>query len=113
MMTNIGVEVPNGCLSGYFGALIGKIYKILPMREDGAEFLQQYVDRKIREMLSYRRLIASAGEDPDFMALLLLMYAVSDPNNSIDSVKHDVFEAINLCKVLQHRYSEKGVSPDD
>lgn len=113
MMTNIGAEVPNGCVSGYFEALVGKIYKILPMREDGAEFLQQYVDRKIREMLAFRRLSATVGNDPDFMALLLLMYAVADPNNSIDSVRHDAFEAINLCKVLQHRYDEEEVSPGD
>jgi len=112
MMTSIGCNIPDQCVSNYLDALVGKIYKILPMKEDNAEFLQSYIERKIREMLAFQKFISIIGEDPDFLCLLLILYSLADQGAGIESVKHDVFEAIRLCKALSRKYRCEEVLHD-
>lgn len=112
MMTTIGIAIPDQSVSNYLDALVGKIYKILPMRESNAAHLQQYIEWKLREMLAFKAFICVVGEDPDFLTLILLLYSVASQDSTIDTVRHDVFEAIRLCKALSVRYRSQEVMDD-
>lgn len=103
MTTALNTTIPDQCVINYLDALVGKIYKILPMKEDGAEFLPQYIEWRIREMTSFRDFVRVVGEDADFLSLLLIMHSLSE-QEELSSVRHDVFEAISLCKKLRKKY---------
>ena len=112
MMTVLGVSLPNQSVSNYLDALVGKIYKILPMKESNSAHLQQYIEWKLREMLAFKSFVGIVGEDPDFLTLLLLLYSVASQDSTTDTVRHDVFEAIRLCKTLSARYRSQEVMDD-
>lgn len=109
MTTTMNLPIPDQCVTNYLDALVGKIYKILPMKESGAEFLPQYIDWKIREMLAFQEFIDVVGEDADFLSLLLIMRAIAREDSTMVSVRHDVFEAIRICKTLSRRYKKQEV----
>lgn len=111
MMTALNTMIPDRCVINYLDALVGKIYKILPMKEDGAEFLPQYIEWRIREMTSFRDFVNVVGEDADFLSLILIMRSIST-QESVTSVRHDVFEAISLCKKLRQKYGEQEGNAD-
>lgn len=111
MTTALNTTIPDQCVINYLDALVGKIYKILPMKEDGAEFLPQYIEWRIREMTAFRELICVVGEDADFLSLILILYSLQ-AQEDIVSVRHDVFEAIRLCKKLRQKYGEQEGTAD-
>ena len=101
MMTALNMPIPDKCVTHYLDSLVGKIYKILPMKENNTAFLQQYVEWKIREMLAFRDFVRAVGDDPDFVYLIVIMYALANQEQPVESVRHDVFEAIRICKRLK------------
>ena len=118
MMTALNMPIPDKCVTRYLDSLVGKIYKILPMKENNTAFLQQYVEWKIREMLAFRDFVRAVGDDPDFVRgnaveifwnamstklknLIVIMYALANQEQPVESVRHDVFEAIRICKRLK------------
>lgn len=111
MTTALNTAIPDQCVTNYLDALVGKIYKILPMKEDGAEFLPQYIDWRIREMTSFRDFVQVVGEDADFLSLILIMNSISTQED-VSSVRHDVFEAISLCKKLRRKYGRQEGEAD-
>lgn len=110
MMTVLSIDVPNQGVANYLDSLVGKIYKVLPMKESNAAYLQQYIEWKLREILSFQKFITVVGSDPEFMELILIMYSIADAGNTVEIVRHDVFEAIRLCKVLSARYRTEEVA---
>lgn len=108
--TAYGVPLSERLLEKYFRNLVNQIYKILPMREDGAESLGKYIWRLEAELIGNQSLAAELREDAYYGSLLGILHYLSENGESCTTaqVKQLVFEGINLCGKLQERYAKVG-----
>lgn len=95
-------------LYAYLGRLIGRVYKILPMCEDGSQTLDVYLQSLLRELLGCEQLAESLKEDGRFVSFLSILQLLCNSHGDIRLVRSDVFHAISLLKQLQEKYA--GVS---
>lgn len=89
-------------LSQYFERLIGRMYKILPLKEAQECTLSIYLNDLLNEMLGVE-LITSLEDQPYYVSLLGIVSYLSDNIDECptEKVRRDVFHAINLCKKLE------------
>lgn len=106
MMTKYGDYISRDMLNSKSEELIGRFFKILPLREHNSDTVTQYISGLLREMLGMEQLIEEWHNDGQYLSLLgILQYHVDHPETSIDTVRSDIFRAINLIKRLQQKYA--------
>lgn len=97
-------------IENYFRSLVNRVYKILPMREDGTESLGKYLWRLEAELIGSEGLSSDVREDAYYGSLLnVVHYLVGHWQEcSVDQVRQLVFDGISLCVKLRERYAEGG-----
>lgn len=110
MNTSTGLGIPNKVVSNYISSLVGRFYKILPIKESGVDSLALYIQSFQRELIGCKRLITEIDNDESFLVLLSILQYLSDNDCSLSIVKAEVFKAINVCKKLQRKYCVEVVS---
>ena len=86
----------------YFYSLVGKIFKILPMREDGdTDDYRAYVDALWAEMSGALKLFPDLWEQPKYIAVLNIIGFLSMNEVSVAKCKREVFQAISLIQQIQ------------
>lgn len=106
MMTVIGVELSNALFEKYLEKLIGRFYKILPLRESGETTLKQYILSLQREMVGCRGFIDALKNDDRYLSLLSMLQYMIDNDIDVKTTKSDVFRAISILKQLQQKYAQ-------
>lgn len=109
MMTNKNIELSNAVIKKYLGLMIGRFYKILPIKEDGEPSLIKYMESFQREMLGCKSLVAALNNDGEYLTLLSILQYLIDNDCSTEIVRSEVFKAIRVCEKLQERYAPEGV----
>lgn len=93
-------NLPEEAFQRYFKALIGRIFKVLPMTEEGSETLKEYLENLSTEMIGcyelYRRLI----DEPDFMSVISNMQYLSQGNCDVAETRKKVFNSISIIESL-------------
>jgi len=102
MMTKYG-DIPNNTVVVSLERLVGKVYKILPMREENCDTLDEYIENLLRELVSQRRLIDNLKHQSDLLSLISTLESVKD--NSINDEKFqefrsDVLKSLNIIKKM-------------
>lgn len=97
--------LPNKLLSLYFDRMIGKLFKILPMKEGDEDTLPNYMSDLLDEMIGLETL-ELLSDQPYYVSIVA---TVSYLNGHIDAcssakVKSRVFKAIGLCRRLRDLY---------
>lgn len=88
----------------YLNALVGRIFKILPMYEKN-ENVQAYAAGIIDELIGFGGLIDAIDSDPKFISLLALLKFVSENSTSDGAaIRATVFKSITLCNKLRADY---------
>lgn len=107
LKTRFYCEIPRETLAQYFNALIGKVFKILPLAEDNRDSAKTYLDGLHRELKGLRKLFWVINKDPGFVSLLSIVtwltYHVADEECTNDIIKKEVFDAIAICQDLKDR----------
>lgn len=102
-----GTELDGRALWKYFDALVNLIFKILPMRENGEETLDVYMDSLLCELIGFKELFNAIGKDAGYLTILsILRYLKKRPDCPLYVVKREVFRAIRVCEILRERYGE-------
>ena len=97
-------------LHNYFDSLVNRFFKILPMREQGEEFLDVYMQSFRNELIGCDSLLADVGIDANIITLAsILQFLIDNPDEPVGNVKREVFRAISICNKLKEKYSYKGV----
>lgn len=88
--------------STYFYSLVGKIFKILPLREAGdtTEF-RAYVDGLWMEMSGALRLFPELWDNSKYVSALNIVGYLSMNEVDVAKCKREVFQAINLIQQIQ------------
>lgn len=96
METKYGV-LDSKQIDGYLSKLIGRIFKIIPMSEEGCETLDSYIDSLVREMIGNSQIFL--GDE-----LLSICGTLKGLNfNSHKQLKSDIFKAIDLIDKAKER----------
>ncbi len=92
-------------LENYLNSLIGKLYKILPIRENSPETFPTYARGLRDELAGFRGLADSVCHDPALVSMIsLLQNFVDSPECPVVDVKREVFGMISSCKKMIDRY---------
>lgn len=89
----------------YFDHMVGRLYKILPLKESAEETLPEYLDGLYTELAGIER-VTSLSRQPYYVSIVGIVSFLAGNISTCDikKVKRDVFRAINLCKKLERIY---------
>ncbi len=107
--TRTGTEVSSEVVACYFGSLINKFFKILPIREQQCETLDIYIDSLQGEIVGGKSFIPEFETNEAYLTLLFILEFLLREHPDVKVVKREVFRAIGICNKLKDTY-EKGVS---
>ena len=96
-------------MSNYLRSLVNRLFKILPIREQGDDSLTIYVRSLQMELLGSKELIKDFQNDATFLTILsILQYLIDNPNCSVKTVRREVFHTISLCNKLKATYLDNS-----
>lgn len=97
--------IPNELMLRYLERTVGRLYKILPMKEANEETIHKYLDGLLSELIGIE-LLEQFTEQPYYVSILGVVSYLSEHIDSCSNkkVKREVFRAIDLCKKLQDFY---------
>lgn len=107
-MTSFEETLSNHMVAKYFSSLIGRFYKILPMKENEEATLHKYMLSLQREMIGCKSLILAINEDELYLRLLGILQYMIENDCGADVVKTEIFRAIGICKLLKEKYCAWG-----
>lgn len=101
-------ELSNRSLENYFNFLVGKVYKILPLKEQECKTLNNYLESLKVELIGNSELLFILKDEPQFVSLLnIIQYFIS---NKFDNrtCKREVFRAIRIIESINNKYFKEG-----
>lgn len=99
-MNIIYQNMPAKHLQNYYGFLIGKVYKILPMKEQNNQDLSKYLESLQHEVIGNMKLLDDLKYDGYFIALLNKIQFLISSNYTHEECRATVFECIDLVKKI-------------
>ena len=100
-------RIPKENFYNYFQFLIGKTYKILPMKEENCETLNSYLESYQRELIGNQSLFTTLVDEPMFISILNSIQFLIVETYSDDVCKKEVFKCISLFKKISNKYFKK------
>lgn len=88
----------------YFDFLINRIFKILPMKEDGLDTLLSYMEGLQRELIGNKHLFKDLVNEPKFISILSSIQFLIDEDYSNEVCRKEVFKCIHLLDELKKKY---------
>ena len=103
-------ELPVETEERYLHALVGKIFKLLPLRDEGddAAFLK-YAEALRHELSGYESVLRRVACDQDWVSILAVLTNIIDGDVASAQFRRDVFRMISLCEQLISRYFYGGL----
>lgn len=101
-------ELSKKSLENYYSFLIGKFYKILPLREQGCQTLKSYLTSLSNELIGHSWLLNDLKYEPMFISLLNILQFFIHEDCDIKTYKSEVFRAIRLIQDIQNKYFING-----
>lgn len=96
MNTKYG-NIPNQLVISSLERLTGKVYKILPMREEGCNTLDEYIENLLRELISHKELVDELKYEGELLSLINTINALIGQDN-FDEFRSDVLKALGIIK---------------
>lgn len=87
----------------YLESLVGKLFKILPMREAESVSLKDYLDSLWLEMSGAYLSSDELQSNSDYIAVLNILRYLTVNDVSVKQCKREVFKAIGLCEKVKSR----------
>jgi len=100
--TKYGMHVYEYTISSYFRALVGKIFKILPMYEEDNATLSVYLRSLMLEMAGGSKFI----DDKDILELIVNLEGMLFVKDHKE-LRSQVFKCTNICTQLANKYDGK------
>lgn len=97
-------QIPNEMFNNYLKYLVGKLFKVLPMKESGVKSLNTYLRSLQIEFIGSTELIGNIKNDAEFLSLLNTIQFLIDNNYDNKTCKREVFKCISILKNIQKKY---------
>lgn len=100
--------IPRESFCNYFKYLIGKTYKILPLKEENSKTLKSYLESYMRELVGNKDLVSVLVNEPRFVTLLNTMEYLVSEDYSAAVCKKEVFKCIRILEEINSKYFSDG-----
>lgn len=97
-------KIPNEMFNNYLEYLINKLFKILPMKEQGVSTLHTYLQSLQIELIGSTELINAIKCDAQFLTLLNTIQFFIENEYDKKTCKREIFKCIHIIKNLQKKY---------
>ena len=105
-MTEVYEYIDRQSLENYLDSLVGKLYKLLPIKENSPDTFPAYAKGLRDELFGFKGLVVAISHDPSYVSILsMLQNFIDSPECPVGDVKREVFSMISLCKKLISRYA--------
>jgi hypothetical protein len=102
MKTKYGT-IPDQVIISSLERLTGKVYKILPMREEKCNTLDEYVSNLLRELVNTEQLINNLQFEGELLSLIGTLEGLADNEIDISVCRSDVFKSMDIIKKMVGR----------
>lgn len=92
-------KLPDELLENYKKRLTGRIFKILPMREENCSTWTVYIQSLLHELIGGKGLIEEFRNNPDYLSLINTLEALINEEDLL-VIRREVFKCIDLVKKL-------------
>lgn len=101
-------ELSNQSMSNYFNFLVGKLFKIMPLKESGCETLDKYLRSLQKELIGNSQLLSFLKDEPQFISLLnIIQYFIYNDFTS-EECSIEVKRAIRILNDVNKKYFSEG-----
>jgi len=97
-------QIPNEIFNNYLKYLVGKLFKVLPMKEQEVSSLNTYLRSLQIELIGSTELIGMLKYDAEFLSLMNTIQFLIENNFDNATCKREVFRCISILKNLQIKY---------
>lgn len=97
-------SIPNEYFGNYLNFLVGRVWKILPMSEEGNINLKSYMESLQRELIGNMNLIENLKYDGYFITLLNKIEYLINEDCEHYICRKEVFGCIGIIKKLSERH---------
>jgi len=95
---------PAQLFDNYLKFLVGKVWKLIPMKDYDDPNLYKYLESLLRELIGNYELMEQIKFDGNFQSLInKLMYLSINKDIDFNIFKKDVFDCIDLIKKIQEK----------
>lgn len=103
--TSNGMSLDTRLLESYFNQMVGRFYKILPIRETNPHTLEKYLRGMQFDLIGFEDIIVEIQYDSRYMSLInTVSHFIERPNCNIETMRTEVFNSIDICKQLAKKY---------
>jgi hypothetical protein len=99
MNTKYG-QLPDETLNAYVKGMTNKLFKMIPMKEQGMESLPLYIQSTLREFVGQKELVERFKHNNEFLTILGVMESLLNQED-FGTFRSDVFKMINLIERLK------------
>ena len=92
-------NIPKEILEEYKDRLVGRVYKILPMKEEKVETWDAYIESLLFELVGHKDLIKGLDNNSDFISLLSILEGLIGEDD-LEVIRREVFKSLNLVKEM-------------
>jgi len=93
-------DIDNSFIKEYVDRLIGKVFKLLPLREEGNDTLNKYHESLMYELTGFKELFEVITDKAEFVSLLASLESITKIDD-FTTFRSKVFECISMIKSLQ------------
>lgn len=101
-------RLPIKALKSYLRHLINKVYKILPMKEEGCKTIKPYLLSLENELIGCYDLWEILDDNPNFTAIINIIEYLLSEQYDIETCKREVFKAIHLIEIVEKDIEKEG-----
>lgn len=97
--------LPSEIFCNYFDFLIGRTFKILPLKEEGNKTLKSYLENFQRELIGNQNLFTVLVDEPSFISVLSSIQFLIDEKYDTTVCRKEVFKCIHILEKIKKKYS--------
>jgi hypothetical protein len=93
-------QLPDEILMAYVNGMTGKIFKMLPMKQDGSKTLLVYMESILREFIGNKELVEKFKHNEVFLAILGTLESLLHQDN-FSLFRSDILKILNLIEQMK------------
>lgn len=97
--------LPQEIFYNYFDFLIGRTFKILPLKEAESKTLKTYLENFQRELIGNQKLFLFLVNEPRFISVLTSIQFLIDENYDTAVCRKEVFKCIHILEEIKKKYA--------
>lgn len=94
---NIYSEVPSSQIAAEKSYLLSAIFKLLPYKENGYEYLDNYFKSVLQRLIGFNKI---SGRQPEVVTIISLLEYAREENN-LEDYRKAIFDACGLVKKIK------------